>query len=79
MRHPTDPDLLRQLNAREHARCKDIPEHLITGMSKTAAHELLGQSIAYLPFKAVGKLVGGTLKKWLDAVETPQEFELLAA
>lgn len=79
LRHPTDPDLLRQLNAREHARCKDIPEHLITGMSKTAAHELLGQSIAYLPFKAVGKLVGGTLKKWLDAVQTPQEFVLLAA
>lgn len=77
LKHPTDPDLLRQFTAVEHARAKDIPEHLITGMSKTAAHELLGQSIAYPPFVAVGKLIGRTLKSL--AMPAAQAPELLAA
>lgn len=64
LKHPTNPDLLRQLTAIEHARCKDIPVHLVAGMSKTAAHELLGQSIAYPPFVAVGKLIGQKVKSW---------------
>lgn len=64
LRHPTNPDLSRQLTAVEHARCKGIPAHLTEGMSKTAAHELLGQSIAYPPFVAVGELIGRTIHSW---------------
>lgn len=83
LRHPTNPDLLRQLNANEHARCKEIPEHLITGMSKTAAHELLGQSIVHPPFVAVGELIGRTLCQWvigiITGVSATQQQELLAA
>lgn len=83
--HPSNPDLLRLLNQFEHARCKDIPEHLVAGMSKTAAHELLGQSIAYPPFVAVGRLVGQSLKGAFKAsaaqsVQTPDgQMHLLAA
>lgn len=31
----------------EHARVKSIPERLIAGLSKTTAHEILGQSVDY--------------------------------
>ena len=31
----------------EHARVKSVPEHLIEGISKTTAHEILGQSVDY--------------------------------
>ena len=75
LRHPTNPDLLRQVNANEHARCKDIPEHLIAGLSKTTAHELLGQSVAYPPFVSVGELLGRSFRSFAT-VEQP---ELLAA
>jgi len=64
IRHPKNPELLRLLNQFEHARCKDIPEHLVEGLSKTAAHEILGQSISYPPFVSVGKLVGTFLKSY---------------
>lgn len=83
--HPSNPNLLRLLNQFEHARCKDIPEHLIAGMSKTAAHELLGQSIAYPPFVAVGHLVGLALKGEIKACAAPQlqlperQMKLMAA
>lgn len=83
--HPSNHNLLRLLNQFEHARCKDIPEHLIAGMSKTAAHELLGQSIAYPPFVAVGHLVGLALKGEVKARVVPQlqlsagQMQLMAA
>lgn len=80
LKHPSNPDLLRQLNANEHARCKDIPEHLIAGMSKTAAHELLGQSIAHPPFVAVASLLASMFKGWqVTARMMQQGQELLAA
>lgn len=63
IRHPEKPELLRLLNQFEHARCKGIPEYLVADMSKTAAHELLGQSIAYPPFVAVGELVGHAIRR----------------
>lgn len=62
--HPTSPDLLRQLTPKEHARVKEIPEHLIAGLSATVAHEGLGQSIVYPPFKDVGQHVGNALNRF---------------
>jgi DNA (cytosine-5)-methyltransferase 1 len=56
--HPENPDLLRQITPIEHARCKGIPEHLIKGLSNTLAHEVLGQSVLYEPFRRVGRLLG---------------------
>lgn len=56
--HPENPDLLRQVTPVEHARCKGIPEHLIKGLSNTLAHEVLGQSVLYEPFRRVGQLLG---------------------
>ena len=63
IQHPTSPDLLRQLTPAEHARVKGVPPHLIEGLSATVAHEGLGQSIVYAPFKDVGQHVGNALNR----------------
>jgi DNA (cytosine-5)-methyltransferase 1 len=62
LRHPGNLDLIRQFTPTEHTRIKGIPERLVSGLSTTLAHELLGQSICYEPFKAVGRLIDSTLK-----------------
>lgn len=56
IKHPSNPNLLRQLTPLEHARIKlqGAPEAMvksvIADMSATLAHELLGQGIVYEPF-----------------------------
>ena len=52
--HPTNPNLSRLLTTTEHAKAKCIPPELVKGLSQTAGHELLGQSILFPPFKALG-------------------------
>lgn len=64
LRHPTDVRLLRQFTAAEHARMKGIPPELVAELAPTTAHELLGQSICYEPFVAVGELIGKALTKF---------------
>jgi DNA (cytosine-5)-methyltransferase 1 len=61
LQHPSNPDLLRHFTPAEHARLKQIPTNLIAGLGMTIAHELLGQSICYEPFRAVGRCIGKTL------------------
>ncbi len=67
IQHPVNDRLLRVPTAREHARCKGVPEHLIVGLSHTLAHELLGQSVTYRPFRAVAELLGRCLRAWAQA------------
>lgn len=67
IRHPDNPDLLRQITPIEHARVKQIPERLIAGLSDTVAHEVLGQSVVYKPFVALGALIAKSLKVWCMA------------
>ncbi len=62
IRHPSNPDLLRQLTPQEHARIKQVPEKLIEGLSATLAHELLGQGIVYEPFAQTAQLLGNSIK-----------------
>lgn len=62
--HPSDPDLLRQFTPNENARFKSIPLDLIEGLSNTIAHEAIGQSISHGAFKAVGSLLGETIKQF---------------
>lgn len=59
---PHDPLLSRLLTVLEHARVKTIPRRLIEGLSATIAHEILGQSVIYSAFVAVGELIGKTVK-----------------
>lgn len=64
LQHPEDPNLLRQFTGVEHARIKEVPEHLVAGLSNTIAHEVLGQGIVYPPFRDVGEHVGNALNRF---------------
>lgn len=66
LRHPNDPDLYRLLTHVEHALVKGVPPHLIEGLSKTIAHQLLGQGIVYEPFRAVGERIAQSLARFAD-------------
>lgn len=57
LRHPSDPEKYRLLTEVEHALIKGVPVHLIEGLSKTIAHQLLGQGIVYEPFRKVGERI----------------------
>lgn len=70
IRHPANPDLLRQLTPTEHAGVKQIPPHLVAGLADTTAHEVLGQSVIYQPFVAIGSLIARALKAWCAGVES---------
>lgn len=61
LRHPTNPELLRQFLPVEHARIKGVPESLISGISATLAHRILGQGVVYQPFVGVAKHLGESL------------------
>lgn len=66
--HPTNPDLLRQFTVAEHARIKEIPEHLVNGLGVVAGHALLGQSVTYSSVRALFNRIGQSLSEWKDSV-----------
>lgn len=72
--HPSKEGLYRLFTAKEHARIKQIPEHLIDGMSQTKAHELLGQSVLFAPVKALFNRIGKALIEWAQADEQQCSF-----
>lgn len=66
--------LSRLLTPREHARVKTIPESLIEGVGDTVAHEILGQSVCYSAFVAVGQLIGKTIQNAFGAQNRQCQF-----
>ena len=75
--HPTNPDLLRQFTVGEHARIKEVPEHLVEGLSKTDGHILLGQGIVYAPVRALFKRIGESIARWkASAAEETQHSNM---
>lgn len=81
--HPTDPERSRLLTAREHALIKEVPAHLIDGLSNSGGHALLGQGIAYSPVRALFRRIGDCLQAWKDGavsqVPSPARSNLLLA
>lgn len=63
--HPSNPNLKRLFTVNEHARIKQIPTQLVSGLSSTKGHQLLGQSIAYVPVKKLFERIGKCLMQWL--------------
>lgn len=55
--HPSRDGLMRQFTPAEHARVKGIPEELVDRLPATLAHEILGQSVIFPAFEAVGRAV----------------------
>lgn len=60
--HPEDPTLSRIFTPTEHCRVKGVPVELISGVSDTTAHEILGQSVVYPAFVAVALALGNSLR-----------------
>ena len=48
---------------------KAIPEETISGVSSTVAHQILGQSVAYPVFEAVGAALGQYLQDFMESAE----------
>lgn len=63
--HPEDPALSRIFTACEHARLKGVPESTITGLPESIAHQILGQSVIFPVFEAVGRALGRALMSLL--------------
>lgn len=72
--HPTNPTLSRLLTPVEHAGVKGIPACVINGLSATRAHEVLGQSVCYAKFEALGYAVGS----FLQGLALPSEYLAIA-
>lgn len=64
LRHPTNPDLLRQFTVAEHARIKQVPPHLVEGLSKTDGHIILGQGVAYKPVYELFRHIGEAIRRF---------------
>ncbi len=67
--HPEDPSLSRLLTPGEHARLKGILWNPMEGLSDSKAHELLGQSIVFDPFKRVGERIGEAINHLAENIE----------
>ncbi len=66
LRHPTNPDLLRQFTVAEHARIKQVPPHLVEGLSKTEGHIILGQGVAYKPVSELFRHIGEAIRRFVS-------------
>lgn len=63
IKNPRNPRLSRIFTPREHARVKTIPDYLLDGCSDTTAHQIMGQSVIFVVFQAVGRLIGSLLRQ----------------
>ena len=81
LEHPEKPGLLRKFNVVEHSRIKGTPAHLVSGLSESIAHQVLGQGIVYAPFRALARRLGQALKSILrpqsDVTEDAEGHRLL--
>jgi len=73
---------LRLFSEAEHARAKCIPEGVVNGLSSTVAHQILGQSVIYNWFTALGKVIGKAISN-IEGLKTVakhhQPFEFAVA
>ena len=67
LRHPENAELSRLLTKEEH---EGIPPEIVEGLSETLAHQLLGQSIAYVPFQLLGARIGQCVMKFAAEEES---------
>ncbi len=79
IRHPSNPNLLRQLTPAEHARIKQYPPSIIQNLSSTLAHEVLGQGVVSGPFIAASKLLGQSILSFAHEVKATSTRDLVEA
>jgi|SRR5690554_976137 len=79
IKHPSKPRYTRLLSPEEHQRVKGLPEGWVaaTGLAASRAHEVLGQSVVYPVFEAVGLAVGNLINRAATrADQQPQDSVL---
>ena len=57
IKHPTQ-EMARLLTVTEHARAKTVPPELVENLSPTLAHQILGNSVIWAAWHAVGRHMG---------------------
>jgi len=57
---------LRLFNKYEHNQIKEFPVNLVNGVAESVAHRLLGNSIQFKPFEALGQILAKQLKSALS-------------
>lgn len=62
-------ELTRLLSTKEHCRYKTIPVDMISGLSDSVAHEILGQSGIFKKIRAVFEWIGLSLMKLSNSLE----------
>lgn len=66
--HPQKSGLSRLFTPLEHCSLKGVPPHLISGLSDTTAHEILGQSVVYPAFCDLASTLGNAIWSFLATV-----------
>jgi DNA (cytosine-5)-methyltransferase 1 len=79
IQHPSNPALLRMPTPAEHARAKQYPPSIVAGLSKTIAHEMLGQGVLRDPFVAASKLLGDSIKDFVFEHNVTDKASLIKA
>lgn len=88
--HPENPALMRQLTPVEHGRVKGLPDRLLAtlvqaGDSIATSHEILGNSVLWPAFCAVGRALGQMLggapqaRRTVETIDTKPEPASVAA
>lgn len=57
---------IRLFNPEEHCKIKGIPTKLVSGVSDTKAHEILGQSVSYNQAYAMGEIISKSIAVFIS-------------
>lgn len=61
LQHPDNANMLRLFSGDEHARIKGVDPKLVSGLSNTDKHIVLGQGVCPGPVRAIAKRIGEAL------------------
>lgn len=84
LQHSEDRSKNRLLTPSEHARCMTMPAELVADLCRTTAHEILGQSVIWQAFRALGQRIAQSFQASAKdsrpaPAAMPRQLDLLAA
>lgn len=71
VKHPFEPSLKRLLTPKEHAAVKTVPYELVEGLGWTLAHSILGNSVTWAAWRAVGRHLAAKALAHVNEVRPP--------
>jgi len=76
--HPTKEGWARQLTPAEHAAVKAVPAALVDGISNTLAHQILGNSVIWSAWRAVGQFLGSSINDHSGVLDLDPEIKQMS-